>query len=622
MAIAKQLMSFIEKFKIERDLDPKATAIAGQRSKHQDEVELERLISSIEGQMDNFNKVIEKRREEEKKREEEKQREAKKRKEEEKNRRNEEKRDAKNLVSKLKEMVKKRCEYLDEVELDKVELDELISLRLKQREELEKAIVKRKGEENRMEEEKKDTKDATAKRKIDSTDSEPKPKEIAKKRPKHPDEVELARLTNLKLKKKEELEKVTKREDRCFEKERNRAKNANDKAYKRSNTLRSIKTLAKAIEFEWKKHKIEELAQKLDRIRNLLYSEVMLNIQKSVKSIKERADHTSQPLENISTSHHQYQAESQQALQKNQLAVETILQAQTSQLLLMDDAASKRHDTVIQAINSFTNVLKGHLLFPALPEILTEADPSLKSAALNGYDAIENAVLAALYFRKMDIREAQVQEAYKDTCSWIFEDPEEHQKPWSNFRRWLEEENGCYWIEGKAGCGKSTLMKFLRSDFRTQAAFEQWTGSGQLITASYFFWMAGTALQKNQEGLLRSLLHTILTRRWDLIARVFPRQYNAMMTKCVCIPSYLLHTRKTSINCSAGYLQITRVRTSSFHAIVLDVQVHLNSQNNWKNIEDSSKYRGRFISRMVIEMIAVILALSKIPNTTMRRAEL
>ena len=79
--------------------------------------------------MDNLNKATEKR-EEEKRREEEKQREAKKRKEEEKNRRNEEKRDAKNFVSKLKEMVKKRSEYLDEVELDKVEL---ISLRLKQR---------------------------------------------------------------------------------------------------------------------------------------------------------------------------------------------------------------------------------------------------------------------------------------------------------------------------------------------------------------------------------------------------------------------------------------------------------------------------------------------------------
>ena len=85
--------------------------------------------------------------------------------------------------------------------------------------------------------------DAPVTARILSADLEPKPKEIAKKRPKHPDEVELARLTNLKLKKKEELEEVTKREDRYFEKERNKAKNANDKAYKRSNTHRSKHSL-------------------------------------------------------------------------------------------------------------------------------------------------------------------------------------------------------------------------------------------------------------------------------------------------------------------------------------------------------------------------------------------
>lgn len=63
IAIVKQLMSFIDKFKIERDLDPKTTAIAAQQSKHQDEVELERLISTIERQMDDLEKAIRKRRE-------------------------------------------------------------------------------------------------------------------------------------------------------------------------------------------------------------------------------------------------------------------------------------------------------------------------------------------------------------------------------------------------------------------------------------------------------------------------------------------------------------------------------------------------------------------------------
>jgi hypothetical protein len=53
----------------------------------------------------------------------------------------------------------------------------------------------------------------------------------------------------------------------------------------------------------------------------------------------------------------------------------------------------------------------------------------------------------------------------------------------------------------------------------------------ELITATHFFWRAGESLQQNQEGLLRSLLHAILGKKKDLIARVFPKQYNAMITK-------------------------------------------------------------------------------------------
>src|SRR6266536_6402117 len=221
MAIARQLMSFIDKFKIERNLEPQTMAIATKRSKHQDEVELERLISSTVKQMDDLEKVIKTRKEEEKKREEEKRGEEKKKRGEEKNKRGEEKKrrvkEKRDLVSKLKEVVKKRSKHLDEVELDR-----LISLILKQKEELEKAIKKKNEEEerrgegergeekNRGEEETMDTKDATAKRKID-VDSEPKLKEIAKKSPKHPDKVELDRLISLKLKQEKDLENVTRR---------------------------------------------------------------------------------------------------------------------------------------------------------------------------------------------------------------------------------------------------------------------------------------------------------------------------------------------------------------------------------------------------------------------------
>jgi hypothetical protein len=62
-------------------------------------------------------------------------------------------------------------------------------------------------------------------------------------------------------------------------------------------------------------------------------------------------------------------------------------------------------------------------------------------------------------------------------------------------------------------------------------ALKTWAGSADPLVAACFFWRAGSALQNNQEGLIRSLLYAILDRRRELIAKVFPRQYNAMITK-------------------------------------------------------------------------------------------
>jgi hypothetical protein len=95
-------------------------------------------------------------------------------------------------------------------------------------------------------------------------------------------------------------------------------------------------------------------------------------------------------------------------------------------------------------------------------------------------------------------------------------------KPWDNFSNWLKFGGGCYWINGKAGSGKSTLMKYLLQDSRTMEALRQWAGSSDLVIVTFFFWYAGTALQKSQDGLLRSLLLDVLTRRPELVPVLFP----------------------------------------------------------------------------------------------------
>lgn len=507
MAVAKELLDFIAKFKNEKNSEPETTAIPTSRSKHQDEVNLEKLIDSIVIQIKALEHVISTREAEEKQRERVRRIEEKRRSDEEKAKKEEERKSRakfqRNLESEYKESAKK-CSRLPAND----KLETLLNTTLNQRRAVGNEIKEKFGEK---------------------TPLEPEPTKTAKRIPhsQHTDKIELDRLRSLKRQGDDDLKKVASREDTFFGMEQNRVRIANDEAKKRSRIRRSIKTFTTAVRLEWNKSEIEALGTKLDRIRSQLSSEVMLDIHKLVKGIKESTSHSDQLLEDIYAFQKRHQTESPQENQNNQLTEEKL----NTQLHSLDEAAGKRHDKVIDLISAFTDVLKDRFLFPALPKILTEVDPSLKPAAFSGYDAIENAVLAALFFRKMNIREAQVQEAYKDTFSWIFNDPKEHHKRWSNFKLWLQQEGGCYWIAGKAGCGKSTLVKFLASDNRTKAALEQWTNSDELMTATYFFWMAGTALQKNQEGLLRSLLHTILSRRRDLIARAFPREYDGMMTK-------------------------------------------------------------------------------------------
>jgi len=77
---------------------------------------------------------------------------------------------------------------------------------------------------------------------------------------------------------------------------------------------------------------------------------------------------------------------------------------------------------------------------------------------------IQNRIAESLWYPSMQIRYEDVVEAYPNTFNWIFTDPTVEQLPWSNFSSWLETGKGIYWVNGKAGFGKSTLMKHIFDD--------------------------------------------------------------------------------------------------------------------------------------------------------------
>jgi ATPase subunit of ABC transporter with duplicated ATPase domains len=95
------------------------------------------------------------------------------------------------------------------------------------------------------------------------------------------------------------------------------------------------------------------------------------------------------------------------------------------------------------------------------------------------------------------VRHAKVAEAHRKTFSWIFEDASQGPSGEFKFQDWLLFQEGIYWIMGKAGSGKSTLMKYLYHHQRTKEALKSWASLKKLVVAKFFFWNAGASMQKS-----------------------------------------------------------------------------------------------------------------------------
>ncbi|KAI1074091.1 hypothetical protein F5B20DRAFT_586621 [Whalleya microplaca] len=118
--------------------------------------------------------------------------------------------------------------------------------------------------------------------------------------------------------------------------------------------------------------------------------------------------------------------------------------------------------------------------------------------------------LESLNVPSMNMGRERIQEAHKNTLQWVFEDSQEHRS--SNFAQWLKQDRGIFWISGKPGSGKSTLVKFLQSHPRTKQTLQTWAAPKGLLVASHFFFHPGGELQRSGDGLLRTLLYQMLSQ--------------------------------------------------------------------------------------------------------------
>ncbi|KAF6828989.1 hypothetical protein CPLU01_08219 [Colletotrichum plurivorum] len=142
---------------------------------------------------------------------------------------------------------------------------------------------------------------------------------------------------------------------------------------------------------------------------------------------------------------------------------------------------------------------------------------------------MQRQLLDQLTFYNQPDREYRIKEAHAKTFRWIWIDqnrPNANVKPWSNFTSWLKGDIGkLYWITGKAGSGKSTLMKYIIHHVHCTDYLSDWSRDLPLIITRFYFWNSGQQNQMSMEGLSRSLLHDALSKRPTLIPRVLAKRW-------------------------------------------------------------------------------------------------
>ncbi|KIX99771.1 uncharacterized protein Z520_04407 [Fonsecaea multimorphosa CBS 102226] len=273
----------------------------------------------------------------------------------------------------------------------------------------------------------------------------------------------------------------------------------------------NIKGAAKAVK---KKRKIAELAGRLERLQSQLGLRILVALRTSLsEQSNELQDQYGLIHDDIKHIIHVLEGTRRKAPDVNTDGLPGSLPRQSFA------ASTALNDRTQDALDDNAQGLKSQELLPQTGPPKTEFGKNL-------------ALLRLLRYRHMQDRRDEIQKAHRTTFEWIFQENADSTLG-ANFLRWLHADSMIvpYWINGKAGSGKSTLMRFLVEDPRTRTALSKGSGSDEFTIASCFFWNLGTAMQKSHQGLLQSLLYTVLEKHPSAIPGVFADIWDSLWDK-------------------------------------------------------------------------------------------
>ena len=240
--------------------------------------------------------------------------------------------------------------------------------------------------------------------------------------------------------------------------------------------------------------------------------------------------------------HSSQQHDTRQLIESNHDTEKLLLQAVdkstdglSRQIGLLQKAVEDANKSMSDDVASGTHSRRGDLC-----DRIRDCQPDLLNRVTNGVNetlpqVAREKFLETLRFESIADRHDSIATAHLQTLSWVLT-PGSHQDiSWHDFPSWLESTitlGNIYWITGKPGSGKSTLMRYLADSEITETMLRSWAGSKPIRFLRCFFWNPGNIMQKSMEGLLRTLLYQALCNTdidEDVLQAIAPARWHSFM---------------------------------------------------------------------------------------------
>ncbi|KAK8134547.1 hypothetical protein PG984_006559 [Apiospora sp. TS-2023a] len=258
----------------------------------------------------------------------------------------------------------------------------------------------------------------------------------------------------------------------------------------------------------WVPHRITDVAKKCDRLTKDVLDLCKMKIEKLERSLKEEEQTLESLLvKDIWSVTHTNSATNITQFKSLDAKIECLIRSLSKAKHLEIERATKISEGIVSARAVIETKLDQTAVDVA--QQIAQADTNglerhrvtERSAKARHQSTIqktrEGEFLGSLFFNEMDDRQIHIRDAAPGTLEWIFYDANTDETSpadsssgkapypdtkWDNFYKWLCIENSPYWICGKLGSGKSTLMSHIVQDWRTRKGLDIWKGQDRLST--------------------------------------------------------------------------------------------------------------------------------------------